>query len=223
MMAGDEQRRRGASGRCDGVRRSRCGAGRVSVRQVEFLAPVRLEQDAVDLFELDDFGAIAHGLEQRAEAEVSGFAQAAFRGADDEAERVIGEGAVPERGLVELRPYESAMLSGASFLSKTEQVTRFFRSSLTVRARELRSSGWATKTSQWFFGKSSKSRRILSNAVTSIRWASSMMGASILLAAFRRRASAMRRRSQRTSCPSASILNASHRMRSVEWYVCRCD
>jgi hypothetical protein len=44
------------------------------VRQVEFLAPVGLQQDAIDLLELDGFGAIAYGLEQGAEAEVSGFA-----------------------------------------------------------------------------------------------------------------------------------------------------
>src|SRR5688572_19103085 len=38
-------------------------------------------------FQLDDFAAIAHGLEQCAEAQVSGLAQAAFGRADDETER----------------------------------------------------------------------------------------------------------------------------------------
>ena len=90
------------------------------MRQVDLLAPVGLKQDAVDLLELDGFGAVAHGLEQGAKTEISRLAQAAFGRAHDEAERVVGEGAVGECGLVELGRTKSAMLSGASFLSKTE-------------------------------------------------------------------------------------------------------
>jgi hypothetical protein len=97
-----------------------CGWRRSSVRQVDLLAPVGLKQDAVDLLELDGLGAVAHGFEQRGEAEISGLAQASFGRTHDEAERVVGEGAVGECGLVELGPDESATLSGASFLSKTE-------------------------------------------------------------------------------------------------------
>ncbi len=40
------------------------------VRQVGLLAPVGLKEDAVDLFEVDGFDAIAHSLEHGAEAEV---------------------------------------------------------------------------------------------------------------------------------------------------------
>lgn len=62
-----------------------CQCGRsISLRQWGW------SKTQVDLLELDGFGAIAHGLEQGAEAEVSGLAQAAFGGGDDEAERVVG-------------------------------------------------------------------------------------------------------------------------------------
>ena len=37
------------------------GAGRL-LRQIELLAPVRLQKDAVDLLELDGSGAVAHVL-----------------------------------------------------------------------------------------------------------------------------------------------------------------
>ncbi len=36
--------------------------------QVDLLAPVGLEEDAVDLLQVDGFGAVAHGLEQGTEA-----------------------------------------------------------------------------------------------------------------------------------------------------------
>lgn len=57
--------------------------------QVDLPAPVGLQEDAVDLLEVDGFGAVAHGLEQDAQAEVSGTPEHAFGGADDEAELVI--------------------------------------------------------------------------------------------------------------------------------------
>lgn len=44
------------------------------LRQVGLFAPVRHEQDAVDVLEVDGFGAVAHGFEQRSEAQVSGLA-----------------------------------------------------------------------------------------------------------------------------------------------------
>src|SRR5687768_13644256 len=91
---------------CDGVGRSGRGWRRRSVRQVDLLAPVRLEQDAIDLLELDGFGAVADGFEQGAQAEISRLAQTAIGRAHDEAECVVGEGAVGERGLVELGPDE---------------------------------------------------------------------------------------------------------------------
>jgi hypothetical protein len=48
---------------------------------------VGLEQDAVDLFEIDDLDAVTDGLEQGADAEVASAAQDAFAGADNEIER----------------------------------------------------------------------------------------------------------------------------------------
>jgi hypothetical protein len=58
---------------------------------------VGLKQDAIDLFEVDDFGSITYGLEQRAHAQVSGSAQNALAGAHDEVERFRGEGTYPRR------------------------------------------------------------------------------------------------------------------------------
>jgi hypothetical protein len=40
---------------------------------------MRLKQDAVDLFQVDGFGAIAHGFESGAEAQVSGAPKDTFR------------------------------------------------------------------------------------------------------------------------------------------------
>ena len=61
-------------------------SGRVAV-----LSPVRLEQDAVDLLEVDGLGAVSDGLEQSAEAEVAHATKHASGGAHDEGERVRGE------------------------------------------------------------------------------------------------------------------------------------
>ena len=72
------------------------------MRQVGVLAPVRLQEDAVDLLQVDGFGAIAHGLEQGTEAEVSRAAQDSLARAYDEAGGVVGEGRVCERDPVEL-------------------------------------------------------------------------------------------------------------------------
>ena len=43
-----------------------------------------LNEHAVDLFEIDDAGLVAHGLDQGGEAEVSGPAQDSFAGSDDQ-------------------------------------------------------------------------------------------------------------------------------------------
>jgi hypothetical protein len=59
---------------------------------VQFLAPMGLEQDAVDLLQVNCFGAVADGLEQGADAEDS------FAGADDERERVVRELVEDEAG-----------------------------------------------------------------------------------------------------------------------------
>jgi len=57
--------------------------------QVDLSAPVGLQEDTVDLFEVDGFGAVAFGFEQGAQTEVSGAPDDAFGRADDEAERGI--------------------------------------------------------------------------------------------------------------------------------------
>ncbi len=61
-----------------------------------------LEEDAVDLFEVDGAGLVAHGFDERAQAQVAGAAQEAFAGADDEREGFGGEGVVAQAGAVEL-------------------------------------------------------------------------------------------------------------------------
>ena len=86
--------------------------------QVDLFAPVGLQEDAVDLLQVDGFGAVAHGLEHGAEAEVSGAPEDALGGADDEAERVVGEGRVGECHLVELGADEVGHGVGGQFLQQ---------------------------------------------------------------------------------------------------------
>lgn len=61
-----------------------------------------LQEDAIDLFEVDGLGAVSHCFEQVCDAEVASAAQHAFRRADEQAERIVGEGAVREGDPVEL-------------------------------------------------------------------------------------------------------------------------
>ena len=77
---------------------------------------MRLQKHAVDLLEVDGSCVVARGLGQGAEAEIARFAQTAFGRADDEAERVVGEGVVRERHLVELSANE---IRKAKFLVDT--------------------------------------------------------------------------------------------------------
>jgi hypothetical protein len=51
---------------------------------VGVVPPVGLEEDGVDLLEIDGFGLVAHGFDERADAEVSDSAERAFRAAGDE-------------------------------------------------------------------------------------------------------------------------------------------
>ena len=67
---------------CDGARSEK----------VLLLSPVGLLEDAVDLLEVDVASAIADGLEQRCETEISCASQDAFGGTHDEGEGVICEG-----------------------------------------------------------------------------------------------------------------------------------
>ena len=47
---------------------------------VAVLAPVRLEEHAVDLLEIDDAGLVADGFDEGAQAEIAGAAQEMFPG-----------------------------------------------------------------------------------------------------------------------------------------------
>ena len=69
---------------------------------VTVFSPVGLDEDAVDLFEVHDAGLVAHGFDERAQAEVAGAAQEAFAGADDQGQGFRGEGVVAQAGAVEL-------------------------------------------------------------------------------------------------------------------------
>ena len=48
--------------------------------EIGIVAPVGLEQDAVDLFEIDAFGLIADGFEQTGQTQVAGATQEAVGG-----------------------------------------------------------------------------------------------------------------------------------------------
>ena len=56
--------------------------------RVAVFAPVGLEQDAVDLFEVDGLCAISDGFDERGDAEVARASEDAFAGAYDESERL---------------------------------------------------------------------------------------------------------------------------------------
>ncbi len=64
------------------------------VGNVLLLPPMRLEEDAVDLPQVDDAHAITDRLEEAGDAEVPGAAKDALAGADDEVERLGSKDAV---------------------------------------------------------------------------------------------------------------------------------
>ncbi len=61
-----------------------------------------LNEHAVDLFEIDSAGLVAHGFDQGTQAQVAGAAQKPFPGTDDERQSFAGEGVVAQTGAVEL-------------------------------------------------------------------------------------------------------------------------
>jgi len=77
---------------------------------------VGLKKDAVDLGQVDVSHAVAHGLEESGEADVAGRAEDALGGADDQGERVLGEGTVSEGDAVELREDEARDVFGREAL-----------------------------------------------------------------------------------------------------------
>ena len=66
------------------------------------VTPVGLHEPGVDLLQIDGFGVVAHGFDERADTEVPDGPQDAFRDAQDEVERFVGEGVVRQAGEVEL-------------------------------------------------------------------------------------------------------------------------
>jgi len=80
--------------------------------EIGIVAPVGLEQDAVDLFEIDAFGLIADGFEQTGQTQVAGATQEAVGGADDEGEGFLGKGVVGEADGIELADNELVDLVG---------------------------------------------------------------------------------------------------------------
>lgn len=73
---------------------------------------MRLEKDAVDLFEVDRAHAVSDGLEQSRDAQVSRSPEQAFTRADDEVEGLGGEDAVGEGDAVELAEDPAAHVVG---------------------------------------------------------------------------------------------------------------
>ena len=69
---------------------------------ITVFSPVGLDEDAVDLFEVHDAGLVAHGFDERTQAEIAGAAQEAFAGTDDQGQGFGREGVVTETGAVEL-------------------------------------------------------------------------------------------------------------------------
>jgi hypothetical protein len=74
---------------------------------------VRLEEDGVDLLEIDGFGAIPHGFDQCADAEVSDGSERAFRTPCYQVDGLFGEGGVGQADTIQLGVDElPAFLSG---------------------------------------------------------------------------------------------------------------
>ena len=61
-----------------------------------------LDEHAVDVFEIDDAGLVAHGFDEGAQAEVAGASQQALAGADDQGQAFRREGVVAQPGAVQL-------------------------------------------------------------------------------------------------------------------------
>ena len=61
-----------------------------------------LNEDMVDLFEVHDAGLVAHGFDERSQAQVAGAAQETFAGTNDERQGFRGEGVVTQAGAIQL-------------------------------------------------------------------------------------------------------------------------
>ena len=84
-------------------------------------SPVRLHEYGVDLAEFDGAGLVADGFEQAAQTEVSGGAQDAFGGLDDEVEGLVAEGAIVQTDGGELTGDEGMHVIGCELLGSFGQ------------------------------------------------------------------------------------------------------
>ncbi len=140
----------------------------------------------------------ADGFDEGTEAQVAGAAQQAFAGADNECQGFGREGVMAQAGPVEL--VEDELFDGFGGQprdSKTDgkhDAEQF--SSLMDSDRDCSKGGWPMSTKLWERGKSSHSRRSLRRQSGGMRWASSMMGTSILPARWTLKACCTSRRSQ---------------------------
>ena len=66
------------------------------------VTPVGLHEYGVDLFEIDGFGAVAHGFDEGTDTEIPHGSQDALGDAQDEVEGVVGECVVRQAGVVQL-------------------------------------------------------------------------------------------------------------------------
>jgi len=82
------------------------------VQEIGFASPMGLEQDAVDMGQLDGFGVVADGFQERGDAQVAGTTQEAIGGADDQIERLGGKSAMSQAAEVELGQDKSVDLLG---------------------------------------------------------------------------------------------------------------
>lgn len=85
---------------------------------VGFFAPMGLDEDAVDLLEVDVAGLVAHGFNERAQAEVASASEQAFAGAHQQSDGVLGADVVAETGPVELFEDEG----GGGFRAQARQL-----------------------------------------------------------------------------------------------------
>jgi hypothetical protein len=79
-------------------------------------SPMRLHEDGVDLLDADDLFAVSDGFEHCGDAEISGSAEYALGGADDQRYGVFAEGVVTEADDIELRVKESFHVVGIEAL-----------------------------------------------------------------------------------------------------------
>src|SRR5207245_10957440 len=96
---------KGTSGTCRAARicsRVQRGEGLGEDGGVTVFPPMRLNQDAVDLLEINDAGLVAHRFNEGAQAQVAGAAQKPFAGADDQREGFSGVGIVAQTVAIHL-------------------------------------------------------------------------------------------------------------------------